>query len=54
MTYQPRTFEQIESWLLSWGDKMEVLEPAALRERLAETTARMQLKHQSTTTSPAQ
>jgi predicted DNA-binding transcriptional regulator YafY len=54
MTYQPRTFEQIESWLLSWGDKMEVLEPAALRERLAETTARMQLKHQSTTTGPAQ
>jgi predicted DNA-binding transcriptional regulator YafY len=44
-TYRPRTFEQIEGWLLSWGDKMEVLEPAMLRERLAETARRIVEKH---------
>jgi predicted DNA-binding transcriptional regulator YafY len=47
MTYRPRSFEQIESWLLSWGDKMEVLEPAVLRERLAETARRIVEKHGS-------
>lgn len=46
MTYRPRTFEQIEGWLLSWGDKMEVLEPAAARERLAETAHRIVEKHE--------
>ncbi len=47
MVYHPRAFDQIESWLLSWGDKMEVLEPAALRDRLAEVTRRMQARHGS-------
>ncbi|MBE7552678.1 MAG: YafY family transcriptional regulator [Anaerolineales bacterium] len=46
MTYRPRTFEQIEGWLLSWGDKLEVLEPAALRQRLAETARRIVAKHE--------
>ncbi|MBI1878157.1 MAG: YafY family transcriptional regulator [Chloroflexi bacterium] len=49
MIYRPRSLDQIEGWLLSWGDKMEVLEPAVLRERLADMAARMQLKHQATT-----
>jgi predicted DNA-binding transcriptional regulator YafY len=47
MVYHPRTFDQIESWLLSWGDKMEVLEPAGLRARLAEVAGRIEAKHGS-------
>jgi predicted DNA-binding transcriptional regulator YafY len=47
MTYRPRTLEQIEGWLLSWGDKMEVVEPAALRRRLAETARLIAEKHGS-------
>ncbi|GAB4452932.1 MAG: YafY family protein [Anaerolineae bacterium] len=46
MVYRPSSFEQIEGWLLSWGDKMEVLEPAELRERLAATAARVLAQHQ--------
>jgi predicted DNA-binding transcriptional regulator YafY len=45
MVYRPRSFEQIEGWLLSWGDKMEVLEPASLRERLVDMAARIQARH---------
>ena len=46
MVYQPRSLEQIEGWLLGWGDKMEVLAPAALRDRLADIAAHMLVKHQ--------
>ncbi len=47
MMYTPRNFEQIEGWLLSWGDKVELLEPVELRERLWETAVRIARKHQS-------
>lgn len=47
MVYQVRTFDQIAGWLLSWGDQMEILEPAALRERLAATAARIAARHQA-------
>jgi predicted DNA-binding transcriptional regulator YafY len=30
------SLEEIERWILSWGDQAEVLEPVKLRERLAE------------------
>jgi len=30
------SLEEIERWILSWGDQAEVLEPAKLRERLLE------------------
>ena len=30
------SLEEIERWVLSWGDQAEVLEPAKLRQRLAE------------------
>ncbi len=46
MVYRPDSFEQIEGWLLSWGDRLEVLEPAALRARLAEIAARLVEKYQ--------
>ena len=46
MIYQPRSFEQIEGWLLSWGDKMRVLEPPELRERLAVMAANIVAGHQ--------
>jgi predicted DNA-binding transcriptional regulator YafY len=46
MIYRPRSFDQIEGWLLSWGDKVEILEPADLRRRLAETARRIQANHQ--------
>lgn len=47
MVYRVRTFDQIAGWLLSWGDQMEVLEPAALRERLSETAARIAARHRA-------
>ena len=31
------SLEEIERWILSWGNEAEVLEPARLRQRLAET-----------------
>jgi proteasome accessory factor B len=31
---------EIRLWILSWGDEVEVLEPAALREDVAATHAR--------------
>jgi len=46
MVYRPRTFELIESWLLGWGNKMELLEPPALRQRLANTAAQILKRHQ--------
>lgn len=46
MVYRVRSFEQLESWLLGWGDKVEVLEPPELRERIAATAARMMSRHQ--------
>jgi predicted DNA-binding transcriptional regulator YafY len=45
MLYRPRVFEQIEGWLLSWGDQMEVLEPPALRERIAALAGRIAERH---------
>lgn len=47
MVYRPSSFEQIEGWLLSWGGKMEVLEPIELRARLAATAARIVAQHQN-------
>jgi predicted DNA-binding transcriptional regulator YafY len=46
MVYQPRALDQLENWLLSWGDKMEVLEPAELRQRLAAVAASILDRHQ--------
>ncbi|MFN8454639.1 MAG: YafY family protein [Anaerolineae bacterium] len=45
LVYRPRSFDQIENWLLSWGDNMEVLEPPELRERLAHVSARIHSRH---------
>lgn len=45
MVYRPRSFDQIIGWLLSWGDKMEVLEPSELREQLAEIVKRILTTH---------
>ncbi len=45
MVYHPRSFDQIESWLLSWGDKMELLEPPELRQQLKETIMGMLAQH---------
>lgn len=47
MVYQPRTFDQIEGWLLSWGDKLEVIEPVALRRHMAAIAARFLERHQT-------
>jgi predicted DNA-binding transcriptional regulator YafY len=46
MVYQVRSWEQIESWLLSWGDKLEVIEPAEFRQRLIGIAAQIQQRHQ--------
>ena len=47
MVYQLRSFQQIEGWLLSWGDKMELLEPLDLRQQLSTTAARIANRHQA-------
>lgn len=47
LIYRPRSFDQIESWLLSWGDNMEVLEPSELRERLAQVSAQIHSRHRA-------
>jgi predicted DNA-binding transcriptional regulator YafY len=47
MIYHPRSFEQIEGWLLSWGDKVEVLEPSALRKRLAAAATKILGRYQA-------
>lgn len=46
MVYHPRTLEQMEGWLLGWGEQMEVLEPAELRARIATLAARIMARHQ--------
>ena len=46
MVYHPRSFDKIEGWLLSWGDKMELLEPPELRQQLKETIMGMLAQHQ--------
>lgn len=47
MVYQPRSFDQIENWLLSWGDKMEVLAPPELRERLVQFAEKIFSRHRA-------
>jgi predicted DNA-binding transcriptional regulator YafY len=46
MIYRLRSFDQIEGWLLSWGDKMELLEPPELRQQFKETIMGMLAQHQ--------
>ena len=46
MIYTPRSFDQIEGWLLSWGSKMELLDPPILRQQLRETILNMLPHHQ--------
>ncbi len=40
MTMQVTGIAELPAWLLSWGDKVEVLEPETLREKIAEEHAR--------------
>ena len=35
----------LESWILGWGDQAEVIEPVALRKRIAETVRSMSAKY---------
>jgi predicted DNA-binding transcriptional regulator YafY len=35
-TFRVRKMSSFQSWVLSWGDEVEVLEPEAFREKLAE------------------
>ena len=39
------SFEEIERWILSWGEHAEVLAPARLRRRMAEISAAMAARH---------
>ena len=47
MVYRPHTFEQMEGWLLSWGDAIEILEPPVLRERVANIAKKMARRHKN-------
>jgi predicted DNA-binding transcriptional regulator YafY len=47
MVYRPRSLAEIEGWLLSWGEQMEVVAPAELRQRLAATAGRILAAHQN-------
>jgi predicted DNA-binding transcriptional regulator YafY len=53
MTFRPRNADQIMGWLLSWGDKLELLSPAEMRTQLAETAVRITQRHQQTDHMPA-
>lgn len=46
MAYQVATFQVITGWLLNWGSQMEVLEPAELREEIAQAATRLLARHQ--------
>ncbi len=37
MTLRVRVLEDLLGWLLSWGDQVQVLEPAGLQQRLRES-----------------
>ena len=45
MAYHPRSFEAIESWLLSWSHRVEVLQPPELRERMASLARAIEARH---------
>jgi predicted DNA-binding transcriptional regulator YafY len=45
MRYLVRSLDQIEGWLLSWGDQMTVLEPEELRKKIRETAVRLLENH---------
>ncbi|MCI0728920.1 MAG: YafY family transcriptional regulator [Chloroflexi bacterium] len=45
MVYRPRSFDQIEGWLFSWGEKVEILEPAELRRHMAKIARRILAQH---------
>ncbi len=45
MVYQVHDFQQIRHWLLMWGDKVEILEPAALRAEIAQTAVSIAAKY---------
>jgi predicted DNA-binding transcriptional regulator YafY len=47
MIYRPRSLAEIEGWLLSWGEQMEVVAPIELRQRLAATAGRILAAHQN-------
>jgi predicted DNA-binding transcriptional regulator YafY len=48
MIYRPNRWEQIEGWLLSWGDTLEIVAPESKREMLRETADRIAQRHQKT------
>ena len=45
--YQPRSLEQIQTWLLKWGTGMEVLAPPELRRMIAETAVLITKRHRT-------
>ena len=46
MVYQVHEFQQLRHWLLMWGEKVELLEPALFREEMAQTAVSMAAKYQ--------
>lgn len=53
MTYRPSGgFNQFAPWLLSWGEQMEVVEPAEWREMVRETAVAMTDRHAAIKHSP--
>jgi len=45
MHYRVHTFGQISSWLLSWGEQVEVLAPLELRKQILQTALKMAERH---------
>jgi predicted DNA-binding transcriptional regulator YafY len=45
LTMQVGIAPDLQSWILGWGDHAEVIEPVALRDRIAETTRSMAAKY---------
>jgi predicted DNA-binding transcriptional regulator YafY len=45
LQFQLGSLEEIERWILSWGEEVEVLAPASLRRRLATVGEKIQAAH---------
>jgi proteasome accessory factor B len=45
LTLRLGSLEEVERWILGWGEHAEVLSPAALRRRIAAVAREIALKH---------
>jgi predicted DNA-binding transcriptional regulator YafY len=52
LTLQLASFVELERWILTWGEHVEVLEPASLRTRVARTSRMIAAKYRVSRATP--